>query len=76
MWRSSKTEIVIVDVLDARQRFDDANHRQVGQSKQVLTLKDKRRNMESSGVYVHSWTINSLNQGQISIRLGHNLDQA
>ena len=40
MWRSSKAEIVIVDVLDAWQRFDDANHRQVGQSKQVLPLRE------------------------------------
>ena len=42
MWRSSKAEIVIVDVLDAWQRFDNANHRQVGQSKQVLPLREMK----------------------------------
>ena len=29
VWRSSKAEIVIVDVFDSWERFDDANHGQV-----------------------------------------------
>ena len=42
MRRSAKAEIVIADVFDSGERFDDAHHRQVREAEQVLALRKRQ----------------------------------
>lgn len=53
MWRSSKSEIVVVDVFDSGQGFDDADHGQVRQTEQILALNEVREQMDDTRLRPH-----------------------